>query len=580
MPHVLALEWDDAEARIAVADVRRGSIVLEQAFAVSLADTAPGSGGGTPGGQLSLSGAHDLHAIGRRITEALSNRGIRRGKTLVGVGRANIELKNLTVPPSPPEELADMVRFQAERDFNTLSEDWPLDFLPLPSEEGEPLNVLAAAISPELVAEIEVTCQAANLTPQRLMLRPCAAAALLSRVRPGQENKLRLLVDLLAEEADLTVLSGDVVVFMRTARMPQEAIKSDNPLRVLLPEIRRTIAAVHNRMQGQRIEEMFFCGDSDAQAATVREISRELDLPVEVFNPLKSCTLGGDLRRELPSHPSRFAPLIGMLLHEAAPSEGMIDFLNPRKRPEAKSRKREFTMIGVAAGLLIASTAGWIWYQLGEMDAEIAMLTQKSNQMGEGLKDRTDTPVKKAMGKTAQAAETEKFLTSEVVWLDELAALAVKAPPAKDVMITHLTTPTDALRRMSKMHLDVAVTSTEVAERLQAALRDKGHQVALGPSEQLESAKHYPWSIKVDLQIDPSKNDLATALAEKGIDVKAGSAKSENTKSNGKSEGPQSNSPPQNAAPGNTKQPPADKPAAESKPAGTAPASAKEPATP
>src|SRR4051812_21847017 len=123
MPQVLALEWDDAEARLAVADVRRGSIVLEQAFAVSLENTAPGSGADTPAGQISLSGAHDLNAIGRRITEALAARGIRRGKTLVGVGRANIELKNISVPPCPVEELPEMVRFQAERDFNTLSDD-------------------------------------------------------------------------------------------------------------------------------------------------------------------------------------------------------------------------------------------------------------------------------------------------------------------------------------------------------------------------------------------------------------------------------------------------------------------------
>ena len=85
-----------------------------------------------------------------------------------------------------------------------------------------------------------------------------------------------------------------------------------------------------------------------AQAVAIRDIGRDLELPIEVFNPLKSVTLGGDLRRELPNQPSRFAPLIGMLLHEASAGEGIIDFLNPRKRPEKKSRKREFIAIGAA----------------------------------------------------------------------------------------------------------------------------------------------------------------------------------------------------------------------------------------
>ena len=36
MPHLLAIEWDDAEARLAVAEVRRDSVVLEQAFSIPL----------------------------------------------------------------------------------------------------------------------------------------------------------------------------------------------------------------------------------------------------------------------------------------------------------------------------------------------------------------------------------------------------------------------------------------------------------------------------------------------------------------------------------------------------------------
>src|SRR4051794_27302046 len=128
MPQLLAIEWDDAEARVAMADVRRGSIVLEQAFAVTMSNTGPGSQSGGAAGPISASGAHDLGAIGRRLSEALAARGIKRGKTLIAVGRANIELKNLSVPPAPPDELPEMVRFQAEREFNTLADDWPLDF--------------------------------------------------------------------------------------------------------------------------------------------------------------------------------------------------------------------------------------------------------------------------------------------------------------------------------------------------------------------------------------------------------------------------------------------------------------------
>ncbi|HEY2761787.1 MAG TPA: hypothetical protein VGI75_13620, partial [Pirellulales bacterium] len=454
-------------------------------------------------GPMSMSGEHDLGAIGRRISESLAVRGIRRGKTLVAVGRANIELKNLTLPPAPPDELPELVRFQAEREFNTLTDDWPLDFVPLPGETGDALTVLAAAISPELVGEIQITCQAANLTPARLILRPCAAASLLSRVRPGTEQKVRLLVDLLTEEADLTVLAGESVVFMRTARLPLEMFQND-PLRALLPEIRRTIAAVHARGHGQQIEEVFLCGEGNSQGLLAREIGRELGLPTEVFNPLTCCTIGGELRRNMPEHPSRFAPLVGMLLDEDEPGIATIDFLNPRKRPEAPTRRREYTIAAVAAAAVIAIGVLWIWLQLGSLDNDIA-------QASEHLK-RMDPAAKTADDNLKKAAEIEKWIGGDVNWLDELARLATKVPPAKDLMLTLITTPNDYLKNTSNMHLEGVARSTNVVEQLPQALRDDQHDVTPRSAVQDDRGrKEYPWQVKADLRINPVKPEATQA---------------------------------------------------------------------
>ncbi|HZZ27390.1 MAG TPA: hypothetical protein VFE46_05220 [Pirellulales bacterium] len=506
MAQLLALEWDDAEARVAVAEVRRGSVVLEQAFSVSLPGILrpPGMPAPETSGPLSMSGEHDLGAIGRRISEALAVRGIRHGKTLVAVGRANIELKNLTLPPAPPEELPELVRFQAEREFNTLTDDWPLDFIPLPGESGEALTVLAAAISPELMGEIHITCEAANLTPTRLILRPCAAASLLSRARPGQAGKLRLLVDLLSQEADLTVLVGDSVIFMRTARLPVEAFQAD-PLRALLPEIRRTIAAVHARFHGQHIEEVFLCGESSTQGVLAREIGRELELPTEVFNPLTCCTLDGDLRRTMPEHPSRFAPLVGMLLDEDQPGIDTIDFLNPRRRPEEPSRRREWTIAGAAAAAVVLLGGLWIWLKLSGMDSDIEQLTDQANKM--------KTDVKHADELVAKAGEVEKWMGGDVNWLDELARLATKAPPPQEYMLTSINTPNDYQKNTSNMHLEGRARDTNVVEHLPQSLRDDQHDVTPKFEDNDNSHKGYPWTVKTDIRINPMAGTPAKAPA-------------------------------------------------------------------
>jgi Tfp pilus assembly PilM family ATPase len=517
MPHLLAIEWDDAEARLAVAEVRRDSVVLEQAFSITL-ESSRLKGGAESAGPVSMSGAHDLGAIGNQINEALTARGIRRGKTLVAVGRANIELKNLTLPPAPDDELPELVRFQAEREFNALSDEWPLDFIPLPSEPEEQLTVLAAAISPELIAEIQITCQGANLSPQRLILRPCAAASLLCRARPAEEKKLRLLVDLLAEEADLTVLAGDAVVFMRTARLPVESFQHD-PLRILLPEIRRTIAAVHNRFTGRHVEEIFLCGEPAQQGALARDIGRELDIPAEVFNPLSCCTLGPELRRSMPDQPGRFAPLVGMLLDEASPGIGTIDFLNPRRKPEAPNRRREYTIAAAAALLLLLLGGGWMWYALGSLDDKIDELTEQVNGQSKQVKEAKELVDK--------AGEIDKWLGGEISWLDQLAFLADKAPKAEDLMLTRLSTPVDFLKHSSIIHLEGVAIKPDIGAKLLNDLTDPQHV----PTQKNASnepprrgnavANRYPWVIKADV-------GLKTAAPEKPGAKKAaaGAAKS------------------------------------------------------
>ncbi|MCH8924124.1 MAG: hypothetical protein IIA67_13375 [Planctomycetes bacterium] len=121
MARIIALEWDDVEARIVVGNPRAGRVVVEEAFAVDLRTSAATTRDATS-------------VVGEKIAAALSARHISPTTTLVAVGRPSIELKRLSLPPAPEEELPDLVRFQALREFTTLDEDWPLDFVVLTGE--------------------------------------------------------------------------------------------------------------------------------------------------------------------------------------------------------------------------------------------------------------------------------------------------------------------------------------------------------------------------------------------------------------------------------------------------------------
>ena len=490
MAKLLAFEWDAREARVAVGHPRGHDLVLDDAFAVPLGDRDAPS---------------DADDVGERVAAALRARNIGRGEVLVGIGRANIELKQMALPPSPDDELPDLVRFQAMRQFTTISSDWPLDFIPLKSDDNGGVNVLAAAVSPATVDRIQAICKTCDQSPKRLVLRPFAAASLISRRDRSEEAQPpRLLVDILADEADLTVLADKQVVLMRTVRLP--AATGDDVARTksMVGEIRRTIAAAQNQMQGQRIERVVLFGDGREQNALQESIEKELPYEVDVFDPLEAVKEGGSLAAKRPEHMGRFAPLIGMLLDEATGANHAIDFLNPRKKQEAPSNKRRNALIGATAASLALAVTLLAWFQLAAADAEIQELTDRSNSLKEAVTE--------AKGQKADLARLQRFSDGDIVWLDKLYELCGELTPdpasqeSKSFLVTSIRM---AAADLSGGEIVVDGFSRESGgiERLRNQLRERGFEVVPGPSSEDKNREDFRWSFSDHYRIkrdDPS----------------------------------------------------------------------------
>lgn len=484
----LALEWDSRQARVAVASTRGTQLVLEQAFCVPL---------------LAGDAADETaERVGEKIGAALAARRIPRLDTMVAVGRASIELKQLQLPPAPDDDLPDLVRFQAQREFNTLGPDWPLDFVPLTDSPAEPRTVLAAAIAPELVAQIERTCEAARQSPQRLVLRPYAAASLFCRRQSGDAGQVVLLVDLLADEADLTVLVDRKVVYLRTARV-RDALSAPEAVRGLLAEIRRTLPAVQNQLGGRRVERVQLCGTPGEHAGLARQIEEEFKLPVAVFDPWEGLARGGELGDALPEHPGRFAPLLGLLADEAAGAAHALDFLHPRRRPPPPSRRKQYLTAGaIAAGaaLLVGGIYAWRLWSLG---SQIDALAKQSRE--------TKPAVEAAEQVEQAAADIVKWQNGDILWLNELERLAVKLPSAQDVMLTSLDFVPRTQEAGGAIGLKgLARTPSAIAD-LERGLRDAGHEVSVSKRSFDDSVKGYRWRFESSIVVSPREEPAEEA---------------------------------------------------------------------
>jgi len=480
MPQLLAIEWDDAEARLAVASRRGGRMVVEEAFSVDLRPRKPG------GDEADID-------IGGRIAAALAARGIGRVETFVAVGRSSIELRKLSLPIAPESELPELVRFQAMREFNELTDDWLLDFVPIGEPSEETQEVLAAAIDPQLVDQIEQTCSAAGLKPRRLILRPCAAASLLGRILDPQGPGLRLLVDLLAGEVDLTVMIGHRVTFLRTARIAGDPPKTQT----LVTEIRRTMAAAQNQLGGRRVESILLCGTGDEHAARAHDIGADLQTPTELFDPFASVELGHSLRRALPDHPGRFAPLLGMLSTEAEQAEHAIDFMHPRRGPKPVSRRRWFAVAAVAVAVVVLAFLVYRRLERSDLASEIEALDAQISGR-EGLEEKTRSAQK-------AVAEIERWAAGDVVWLDQLAELSSKALPAREAMLTEMTL-NSVPAGGGKISFKGLAKDASTIDAIEQRMRDANHAVESGGSSEDNSQRHYSWWFSTQVTVEPEED--------------------------------------------------------------------------
>ncbi len=475
MALLLALEWDGIEVRVVVARTRGREAQIEDAFTITLEPRDPGQTFAAP-------------HVGAKVAAELTARNIGRVETLVAVGRKDIELRLLNVPPAPAEELPDVVRFQALRQFSALGEDWPLDYVPISLNDEVPSSVLAATLSPEHVKQIRATCEVGGLTPRHMVLRPMAAASLLSRQLPDAQQRCRLMIDMLSDEADLTVLIGERVVFLRTCRLPND---TDPALQntVLLGEIRRTMIAAQNQLGGRRVEYVIVCGNPKDHTQLIERLARELSLPVESFDPFAALSISEDVRHRLPERHGRFAPLLGMLVDEAAGTPHAIDFLNPRKRPPPPDRRRQRTLAAVAAGTLVAAIGAYVYWEFASLASEIAEAKEKQL--------RIEKLVPASQKKIKDAQDVEKFVHGDITWLDELHRLSQPEhfPLADDVIVSQLYAATQEPQGGSLL-IEGLVREPGVINRLETDLRDPRHRIVGTGSQSDPRDKNYGWKFK------------------------------------------------------------------------------------
>lgn len=499
MPRIFAIDWDRREVRALLLSAGPTGTSVAGAWAASLATADPA---GLDGKQ-----------IGARLNAAVAGAVSGKITTLVAVGRDNVQIKLLNLPPAPAAELPELVRFQAEREFTALGADAALDFVPIAGDEQSPHQVLAVALSAAGVAEARDICQAVGAEPDGIPVRGCAAAAFATRFAAIGEHEVALIVNPLADEADLVFLADEKVVLLRTVRIP-DSTQSESRQRALTSEIRRTIAAARQQLTDRAVNKVIICGN-DASIIGDRELSADLEMPVSTIDPVAKEPAGLSTKGLSAETLGRFAAVLGMALDEANRQRPIVDFANVRKRAEVRRFSRVHALAAAVAVLCVLWLAAHLWQQLAKPTRELEDLRTQIHNVEAQAETFKDV--------TSQAAQLNKWMSTDIDWLDELEQMARRVRPvplaskdfpvANDAMMTQLTISRPTGNDSSGGRLDFrgVAKSPAAVKDLEDRLRDDRHHVTTGAGKVDKSVPGYDWSFGLDVRVQHDDDEMIEA---------------------------------------------------------------------
>lgn len=490
MPKKIALDYDPSELRIVVANCNAARVSVTDVAVIPIGDD---------------------ENVSEKLRGFINANGLQKTEVLVAIGRGKAELRELQLPPVPEEELPDMVRFQAIRSFASASDRAIVDYL-VTDRNAEGHALIAAAVSPQDLKQIHELCSTSELTPKRVALRPLTAASLY--LRQASPPPICVMIDLLADDAEIVVARAGKVIFVRTVRLPAG---EEHRSAAIASELRRTMVAcgetnLPNRIVVWGTDEVH----SSDIAAIKAEIACEDVVAVDPFS-MVNLQLG---EQTLPEHTGRLAPLVGLLATDETAPETLIDFLNPRERTEAEPDRLRRALL-IAAPLVAVFLLGFFIYrQFGQWDRKIAQVTSEINLMMPSA-SKADTSI-------AKTEKIDQFLDGDVNWLDEMRRFANEAPPSDKLMVDTIYASSDIRKGGGDLRLTGTVAQPNVIDDLEAALRDETHGVVGKGSQQQNRERGYRWDFNETITLSgPTMRSLRyerMALKQAAADEAASAA--------------------------------------------------------
>ncbi len=471
----------------------------------------------------------DPMILGQAIAGALAKLGLKPGAVVMGVPRAQLVLRTLTLPEViDPRELASMVQFQVGKDLPFQAADAVIDFKvhrrlePPPGAGGSGggdgarpetasaaagggaaaaaaqavprLEILVAAVHRDLVAFCEQTADAAGVKLAALGLRAYANARCVEACEVADGDQAVALVSLRPDEVNIDVIVEESLLFSRGApvRLPRET--SDAPMPAAgaggpasesgsgddAPAAAPTsLSPPESFVEAATIEVVRTLHGYGGMAArspvakvVVAGVSGHEEAVVQALSIRLSvpCSLldpagAVGLGTEAGERARGAIAAIGLALGVTDPEGLPFNFLDPKRPAVQRDLGRIRVLAAIAAVAALFMVLILVRSQL--VQRRLAIFESVKAELAEADKKRS---IYRAMRQ--QAVTVNEWMQGERNWLDHYAYLSAILPSSEELYLTSLNiSPQGAIR------LGVQARSGEILAKLDKQLRAAGYEI-------------------------------------------------------------------------------------------------------
>lgn len=422
----------------------------------------------------------DPTVVGQFLGQTLKELHLASGGVLMNVPRGQAVLKPVTLPPgADPDELANMVRFQVEKDLSYDAAEAVIDYTITShfdveaSQEGATAgaNVLAAVVKVPVVEHYRNIAAAANIKLLRLGLRPYASLRCADVCTVRGEDEAVAVVFLTADETEINVLVGSSLTFSRSAVVNiappvggsdpavQETVDS------LVTEIARSVQSYQTVHGGGKVDAVLLAGGTGVESRVAQRLAKQLKVRCETFDPSGALGL-----KESSPETSAFIAAIGLAIAHRGRALP-FDFLAPKQPRVRRDLRKVRIYAAVAIGALVLLTCGLLVNNhLSAKEADVQDLIRQRKKLRK--------EAKKVEALVRYVDKVEAWETDGRDWLDHWANLCGQFPSCEHVYIDRFKTN----RSDGSIVFTVKATDNAWIDRLADNLDRAGYELRRGTS--------------------------------------------------------------------------------------------------